>query len=126
MNGAAVPFYELAADGQPQTCANASPGNHLIQLAKFLENSFKHGLNNHLTKGFVNMRLLVDNNQVHFYIENSKPDTPPKQDSRRPSGGIGLVNIHRRLNLLYPNQYQLDIEDSPKAYAVNLQINLDN
>ena len=41
-------------------------------------------------------------------------------------GGIGLVNIHRRLNLLYPGQYQLDIEDTPQAYAVNLEINLDN
>ncbi|MCB0572142.1 MAG: histidine kinase [Phaeodactylibacter sp.] len=111
--------FEVSGEAQDQKIAP-------LMFIPFLENSFKHGLNNHLTKGFVNMRLLVDNNQVHFYIENSKPDTPPKQDSRRPSGGIGLVNIHRRLNLLYPNQYQLDIEDSPKAYAVNLQINLDN
>lgn len=96
-----------------------------LMFIPFLENSFKHGLSNHITTGFVNMKLRVENNQVHFNIENSKPDTPPRQDSRR-SGGIGLVNIHRRLNLLYPNQYQLDIEDSPKSYAVNLHINLDN
>lgn len=96
-----------------------------LMFIPFLENSFKHGLSNHISKGFVNMKLQVDQNQVHFFIENSKADTPPRQDSR-PSGGIGLVNIHRRLNLLYPNQYQLDIEDSPRAYAVDLHINLDN
>ena len=47
-------------------------------------------------------------------------------DHQRKSGGIGLVNVRRRLNLLYPNQYELKIGDNPKTYAVNLQIELDN
>lgn len=94
-----------------------------LMFIPFLENSFKHGLSNQISTGFVNIRLLVEEHDIHFFIENSKPDTPPKQDSRR-SGGIGLVNIHRRLNLLYPNQYELEIEDSPKSYAVNLKLEL--
>ena len=94
-----------------------------LMFIPFLENSFKHGLSNQISTGFVNIRLTVKEHYVHFFIENSKPDTPPKQDSRR-SGGIGLVNIHRRLNLLYPNQYKLEIEDSPRSYAVNLKLDL--
>lgn len=91
----------------------------------FLENAFKHGLNNHITEGFVNIHLAVENQQIHFFIENSKPDKIPIQQPNRPkSGGIGLVNIYRRLNLIYPGQYDLKIENNPKTYAVDLKLDL--
>ena len=94
-----------------------------LMFIPFLENSFKHGLNNHITKGFVLIRMQVESNTVYFFIENSKPDVLPPRDLRR-SGGIGLVNVHRRLNLLYPENYALDIDDNPNSYVVNLKINL--
>ena len=97
-----------------------------LMFIPFLENSFKHGLSNNISKGFVNIRLTVADSDVHFFIENSKPDAPPKRDPSRPSGGIGLVNIHRRLKLLYADQYDLDIVDSPNSYAVNLMLNIEN
>jgi LytS/YehU family sensor histidine kinase len=91
----------------------------------FLENAFKHGLNNHITQGFVNIKLEVNQQTIHFYIENSKPDHQPIQQPNRPkSGGIGLVNIHRRLNLIYPGQYDLKIENNPNTYAVDLKLDL--
>ncbi len=91
----------------------------------FLENAFKHGLNNHITQGFVNITLEVKNHNIHFFIENSKPDNIPIQQPNRPkSGGIGLVNIHRRLNLIYPDQYDLKIDNNPKTYAVDLKLEL--
>jgi len=96
-----------------------------LMFIPFLENSFKHGLSNNIHKGFVNIKLTVADSDVHFYIENSKPDTPPKRDPSRPSGGIGLVNIHRRLKLLYDDRYDLDIVDSPNSYAVNLMLNIE-
>ena len=89
----------------------------------FLENSFKHGLNNQLSQGFVNISLKVEDNQVHFFIENSKANTPHRPGGRR-SGGIGLVNVNRRLDLLYPAQYDLKIDDNPHSYAINLYIKL--
>ena len=95
-----------------------------LMFITFLENSFKHGLNNQISKGFVNIRIEIEENIIHFFIENSKPDSLPVQEHRR-SGGIGLVNIHRRLNLLYPNQYDLQIDDNPNTYAVRLKIELD-
>jgi sensor histidine kinase YesM len=96
-----------------------------LMFIPFLENSFKHGLSSRIDEGFVNIVLNVDENNVHFYIENSKSDAPPSRDPSRPSGGIGLVNIHRRLRLLYPDHYELDIEDSPNTYAVNLMLDIE-
>lgn len=96
-----------------------------LMFIPFLENSFKHGLSSRIEEGFVNIVLNVDENHVHFYIENSKSDAPPQRDPSRPSGGIGLVNIHRRLKLLYPDHYELEIEDSPNTYAVNLMLDIE-
>ncbi len=96
-----------------------------LMFVPFLENSFKHGLNNHLHTGFVHIHLQATAEKVFFYIENSKaaaPGIPGKSSSR--SGGIGLVNIKRRLELLYPNHYQLEIQDAPSVYAVRLQLDL--
>ena len=92
----------------------------------FLENSFKHGLMNTLeSESFVRIKIQVDHNRLHFFIENSKPRQRPIRDPNRPSGGIGLANIHRRLNLLYPKHYDLRINDTPNTYAVVLDLELD-
>ncbi|MDX1666017.1 MAG: histidine kinase [Saprospiraceae bacterium] len=94
-----------------------------LMFVPFLENSFKHGLNNQLDHGFVEIKLDVEDGEIDFFIENSKSDALPLQNHKR-SGGIGLVNIHKRLNLLYPDKYQLQIKDNPKTYAVRLKIKL--
>lgn len=95
-----------------------------LMFIPFLENSFKHGLNNHISQGFVNIKLAVSDHLVYFFIENSKPSNSPTPNPNRKSGGIGLVNVKRRLNILYPNNYELDISNNPKSYAVTLNINL--
>ncbi|MCB0625384.1 MAG: histidine kinase, partial [Saprospiraceae bacterium] len=63
---------------------------------------------------------------IHLYIENSKPESLPMPEHGRRSGGIGLVNVRRRLELLYPEKYELTIHDHPKTYGVDLQIELDD
>lgn len=89
----------------------------------FLENSFKHGLSHQLSRGYVTIRMHVEEKQLDFSIENSKPTALQESDQRR-VGGIGLVNVRRRLNLLYPQQHQLKITESPESYAVNLRLTL--
>ncbi len=88
----------------------------------FIENSFKHGVSNTIDKGFVHISLNVEPDNVFLYIENSKPSVPARFHKR--SGGIGLVNVRRRLDLLYLNKYELTIEDSPKKYSVSLELEL--
>lgn len=91
----------------------------------FLENSFKHGLNHQLDAGYVHVVLKVLGNKLLLRILNSKPGKTPVP-SEKPSGGIGLVNVERRLNLLYPNQYKLDIRDSEREHIVELSLDLSN
>lgn len=95
-----------------------------LMFIPFIENSFKHGLSNQIQHGFVHIKMKVEHQKVDFYIENSKPDALPHQDHRR-SGGIGLVNVRRRLDIMYPDNYELKIHDNPKSYAVNLKLELD-
>ena len=90
----------------------------------FLENSFKHGLNTQLRDGFVDIDLRVTDQTVNFRIENSKGQTVARPDNR-PSGGIGLVNVRRRLNLMYPERYELRVSNTPNTFAVDLTIELD-
>ncbi len=89
----------------------------------FIENCFKHGLNHHLNQGYIDIKVIVFDHTVNFYIKNSKPVHKPKQLHPK-SGGIGLVNVKRRLELIYPEKYELNIEESPTTYAVNLDIEL--
>lgn len=87
----------------------------------FLENSFKHGLSQSIQHGFVECLLYIEDNSLDFTIQNSKTTI---KDERYFQGGIGLVNVQRRLELIYPNQYQLDIHETEDTYLVSLKIDL--
>ena len=95
-----------------------------LMFMSFIENCFKHGLGNNISPGFVRITLNVTGQEIDARIENSKPESMPKPLHAR-SGGIGLVNVRRRLDLLYSGRYSLDIEDTPNTYAVNLKIQLE-
>jgi LytS/YehU family sensor histidine kinase len=97
-----------------------------LMFTPFLENSFKHGLNNQLAQGYVRIKLDVEKQKVQLQIENSKAPTKPVMNHSKPSGGIGLVNVRRRLNLIYPDRYDLRVHDEPNTYKVNLELDLDN
>lgn len=100
---------------------NGSPAN--IKVAPFLfipfvENALKHGatLNNE-TK--IRIRFDISPEQLVFEIENSKPEQSHNQAIK---GGIGLANISRRLDLLYPGKYRLDIDNERNTYKVRMAI----
>lgn len=95
-----------------------------LMFIPFVENCFKHGVGHHIEQGYVSILLKVADHNIDLRVENSKSESMPRQRHPR-SGGIGLVNVRRRLDLLYPNRYSLDIEDNPHAYIVNLKIQLE-
>ncbi|HUR31227.1 MAG TPA: histidine kinase [Saprospiraceae bacterium] len=80
----------------------------------FVENAIKHGAST-IGHSYLRISFLVENGQLHFTSENSKPAV--KQSM---VGGIGLVNIKRRLELLYPGTHTLKIADEKDKYIVNL------
>jgi hypothetical protein len=61
-------------------------------LIPFIENAFKHGINNQISQGFVNLNLWVEGTDLMMAIENSKSPSLPKIAEKR-SGGIGLINV---------------------------------
>ena len=86
----------------------------------FLENAFKHGLSNSITKGFVQVSMIVAEGEIQFDIINSKSQEP--KDENYYQGGIGLKNVKRRLELIYSNKYDLKIKENKENYTVSLNI----
>jgi LytS/YehU family sensor histidine kinase len=101
-------------------------GNQMIaplMFIPFIENCFKHGVSNQISEAFVNINLVIMRKEVEIHIENSKHAVMPGSHGKK-SGGIGLQNVKRRLDLLYPELYTLDIVDSPYTYKVILNLKL--
>lgn len=86
----------------------------------FVENAVKHN-NDSTALSYVHLCFSVENNWLKFTCINSKPAQPQQ---RRESGGLGLVNIKRRLELLFDENYSLNISENEITYTVNLKIKL--
>lgn len=108
---------EFEYAGDPPTNYQVAP----LLFITFLENSFKHGLSQSITQGFVECLLYVEDNNLDFTIQNSKTS---ERDEGYFQGGIGLTNVKRRLDLIYHGKYELDIEETDDIYLVSLKINL--
>ena len=90
-------------------------------LISFIENSFKHSKIEDLNNGWIDIKIRTKEEQLKLEIKNSIPDIEPSKDKQ---GGIGLDNVKRRLELIYPQKYNLNIEKTEKEYAVYLTIEL--
>jgi LytS/YehU family sensor histidine kinase len=85
----------------------------------FIENSFKHSRIIDTENGWVKIKLSSTEKMIHFEISNSIPAVPIAKDKTR---GIGLENVRRRLELLYPGSYELNISETKSAFNVELNI----
>lgn len=91
-----------------------------LLFISFVENAVKHN-NDSAKASFVNLFFDVRNNDLFFKCINSKPIL---RAVNLGSGGLGLVNIKRRLELLFPDSYSLTIDDSDDTYCVTLTVKL--
>ena len=89
-------------------------------LIPFVENAVKHGAQSTNDQSTIDISVAIKNTTLHFCIVNSKP--PKVSELNRK--GLGLENVQRRLNLLYPNAHVLEIDDTKKTYRVKLSIDL--
>lgn len=92
-----------------------------LLLAPFIENAFKHISHHADHRNFIQVELNRLNGTLTFMVANSKDD---QQRSTEPAGGIGLANVKRRLELLYPGKHQLQISNQPGLYTVELKIDI--
>jgi LytS/YehU family sensor histidine kinase len=88
-------------------------------LIPFVENAFKHGSKNVASPG-IRIDLSVSPGEIRFRVSNFlRKNVPAYTD---PTGGIGLNNIRRRLNLLYPGKHDLEIKSDEEIYTILLII----
>ena len=90
-------------------------------LIPFVENAFKHGTG-FIENPQIHIELKAKDNILYFRVSN-KYD-PASQQIKDKASGIGLANVRRRLDLLYPGKYTLDITNINQMFIVSLQINL--
>ncbi len=102
---------------------NGNPNGQEIApllLLPLVENAFKHGVGKQVEKSWLHGTLTLNSTSVQMTVENNKP--PVRLNGQK--GGIGLVNLRKRLELLYPGRYTLQTEDRLDTYKAALQISL--
>ncbi len=90
-----------------------------LLFISFVENSVKHN-NDSEKSSYVHLFFDVRENELFFKCINSKPILKAVHNS----GGLGLTNVKRRLELLFPINYSLKIEDNAETFTVYLSIKL--
>jgi two-component system, LytTR family, sensor kinase len=88
-------------------------------LIPFVENAFKHG--GMLQRPEMHVCLSVINNELRFTVKNKFEESKAIKDK---TSGIGLRNVNRRLELLYPGKHVLKVDKQPDWFTINLQITL--
>ncbi|MBE0648948.1 MAG: histidine kinase [Bacteroidales bacterium] len=88
-------------------------------LVPFVENAFKHGRKNYKLPGIA-IQLVVTGTRLDFDIRNYIPTGAPLNKDQQ--GGIGLDNVKKRLDMIYPGTYSLEIKDNGEEYHVHLTI----
>ncbi len=123
-----VDLQKLRKDENYAVEFNCSPQvkNFAIEpllLVPFVENAFKHISHHTDEKNLIRMDLSRENGRFRFVVENSKDDH--MKNTEQP-GGIGLGNVKRRLELLYPGKYELEIVNHEKSYKIDLKIKIES
>lgn len=93
-----------------------------LLLIAFIENAFKHGVKGSTGQCYIRLYLHVKENILNFHLENNKGvvDDVEKNEYK----GVGLENVKRRLDLIYPGKHELMIQETEDRFFVQLQLNL--
>ncbi|MFI5452853.1 sensor histidine kinase [Pedobacter sp. UC225_61] len=89
-----------------------------LLLLPFIENAFKHGIQEEEKEGFVNIVICKTGEELILEVKNSIAKTNQHTD------GIGLVNVKKRLAILYPKNHKLEIQNDGKIYQVSLTLEM--
>ncbi len=88
-------------------------------LLPFVENAFKHGVNTSSAGAWINVKVRVDQKELNFVVENSVGEK-----KARTKGGLGIENVKRRLELLYPKLHDLNYGETDEGYKITLLLKL--
>ncbi|HET6723799.1 MAG TPA: histidine kinase [Chitinophagaceae bacterium] len=121
-----VHLQQLRKDENYKVQFNCSPEvkNFSIEpllLIPFVENAFKHISHKTNEANFVKVDLARSNGYFEFAVENSREKGIHTTEQH---GGIGMTNVKRRLELLYPDTHQLDVMDDANTFRINLKLKI--
>jgi len=89
-------------------------------LLPLVENAFKHGVDSTVGDSYVNAAVYKYGDRLVFTCENNYKESKESKESK--VGGIGIENIQKRLELIYPSRYKLDIKRSEGVFKITLSI----
>ncbi|SIT93967.1 sensor histidine kinase [Pontibacter indicus] len=93
-----------------------------LLLVNFIENAFKHGIHNTIERAWVKVSLQCQDGILVFKVSNSRPTR--ETVGEKANSGIGLENVKRRLNILYPERHELVIREEASSFHVMLTFQL--
>jgi len=92
-----------------------------LLMIPFIENGFKHGTSQMLGSPWIKLYIQADEDVLHFVLTNSRPPVTAQAHNK---GGIGLSNVKKRLELLYPANHLLAVESTINTFTVNMSVPL--
>lgn len=90
-------------------------------LIPFIENAFKHGNISQSEDGWIKIKMATTRGAMFFQCHNSTDQVERSKDA---VGGIGISNVRRRLEIIYPKKHQLSTVPLKDTYAVELNLDL--
>lgn len=93
-----------------------------LLLITFLENAFKHGAKGDSVNTFIRIDVKVEKDKLNFMVENNKGIID--EVNMADHSGLGLENVKRQLELLYPGKHRLNIKDKQDRFIVELELSL--
>lgn len=90
-----------------------------LLILPFLENAFKHGTSEQLDRPWMSVDIMVKNNRLLCKVVNSKNEEVSYHD-----GGVGISNVRKRLQLLYPEKHELKLANEGVFFVVSLMVEL--
>lgn len=91
-------------------------------LITFVENAFKHGAKGSTGKTFVHLKININEKDLHFRLENNIGLA--EELTATAYKGMGLENVKRRLQLLYPGNYRLQTGKEQNSFVVQLYLQM--
>lgn len=110
---------EFKVEGEPDKLHIAP-----LLLISFIENSFKHSMQTQDDDIWIQIHIGIEDDWLEFRAENSWSQSREDDDGRPDQEGIGLQNVRKRLQLLYPNRHTLHISRSDDLFLVHLRVKL--
>ena len=92
-----------------------------LLLLPLIENCFKHGTSHMLEQPWISLQITIHDKQIFMKLLNGKVSMKEKRNQPH---GIGISNVKKRLELIYPGKHSFNIHDEEEVFIINLKLEL--